>query len=53
VAAGLLTELEQPGVLLLRRPGPVEPKGVASALFGHADTDMLICVRINCARQPR
>jgi hypothetical protein len=51
VAAGLLTELEQPGVLLLRRLTPGEPKGVASAMFGHTGMDMLICRGADTSRR--
>ena len=39
----LRVQLEQPGVLLLRRLGPGGPRGVAVAMFGHAGLGMLIC----------
>ena len=38
----LRVQLERPGVLLLRRPGPRRPRGVAVAMFGHAGLGMLI-----------
>src|ERR1700730_2895872 len=39
----LRVQLEQPGVLLLRRLGPGGPRGVAVAMFGHTGLGMLIC----------
>jgi hypothetical protein len=39
----LRVQLEQPGVLLLRRLGPGGPRGVAVATFGHTGLGMLIC----------
>ena len=38
----LRVQLEQPGVLLLRRLGPGGPMGVAVAMFGHTGLGMLI-----------
>jgi hypothetical protein len=34
---------QRPGMLLLRRLGPGEPRGVAVAMFGHSGLGMLIC----------
>jgi hypothetical protein len=39
----LRVQLEQPGVLLLRRLGPGGPRRVAVAIFGHTGLGMLIC----------
>jgi catechol 2,3-dioxygenase-like lactoylglutathione lyase family enzyme len=39
----LRVQLEQPGVLLLRRLGPRRPRGVAVTMFGHTGLGMLIC----------
>jgi hypothetical protein len=39
----LRVQLEQPGVLLLRRLDPGGPRGVAVAMFGHNGLGMLIC----------
>jgi hypothetical protein len=39
----LRVQLEQPGVLLLRRLGSGGPRGVAVAMFGHTGLGMLIC----------
>jgi hypothetical protein len=38
----LRVQLEQPGVLLLRRLGPGGPRGVAVAMFGPTGLGMLI-----------
>ena len=38
----LRVHLEQPGVLLLRRLGPGELRGVAVAMYGHTGLGMLI-----------
>ena len=39
----LRVQLEQPGVLLLRRLGPRRAEGVAAAMFGHTGLGTLIC----------
>jgi hypothetical protein len=40
----LRVQLEQPGVLLLRRLGPGGPGAVTVAMFGHTGLGMLICM---------
>lgn len=39
----LRVQLEQPGLLLLRRLGPGGPRGMAVAMFGPTGLGMLIC----------
>lgn len=46
----LRVQLEQPGVLLLRRLGPRGPMGVAVATFGHTGLGMLICRKLERLR---
>ena len=38
----LRVHFERPGVLVLRRPGPGESRGVAVAMFGHTGLGMLM-----------
>src|SRR5580692_5947551 len=47
----LRVQLEQPGVLLLRRLGPQRAERVAVAMFGHTGLGMLIC-RISSVAGP-